>query len=162
MNRRRRVFAIQALPIFLGVLLAGACSRGKEKTKGELPAAQPPKPQDPFSRSQVDVGLVALEQGSELRITIENKTANSLLIGPKNFGIIVVGKKDLFKFPEIAPKFPVQKLNSHEQVVGLLPLGEMAGNAAGARLVFDHGADCQPAMALIKSATAAVNVAPQN
>jgi hypothetical protein len=140
------------------LLLAGACSRGPapsgpngmtEKQVQALIAQR--TAQDPFLRSQTEIGLeVRMDTAGVLIVTLTNKTERALRIGPENFGIIVTGTRRVSSALGTShAKFPVVDVKPGDHLSGEL-LFPATLTVAGNRLVFLHPQlPDRPAMALI-------------
>jgi hypothetical protein len=108
--------------------------------------------QDPILRSQVDVGLDASAgQAGAVQVTLTNKTAQPLIVGPKNFGLLLPGERKVVAADIHSQRtFPVTKVEPGEQASGELMFIVAAG-LQGARLIFDpKGQPCQTAQARIQ------------
>lgn len=161
MERQRCGKLFAAALLLTALCLAGSCARRQETARAE---SKPLKQaeldamirkqavQDPFLRSQVDFGLEALLTGpNRVQVTLTNKTAGAVMVGPKRFALIAPGKRDRILATEASAKlFPVVKAGAGDQVSGELvfPVNAIPPEA---RLVFYDPAH-QPAMAPIRQA----------
>jgi len=158
--------AVALMLVMLIVTLGIGCAKGPKpaapgKTAAKAGSLTPEEidrlvkekaAQDPILRSQVDVGLEATAgQAGAVQVTLTNKTHQPLIIGPKNFGLILPGaRKVLAADIHSLRTFPITKVAPGEQAGGEL-MFIVSDALQGGRLIFDpKGQGCQPAQARIQ------------
>lgn len=143
--------------------LASGCARqqpavsAKPLSQAELDAMIKQKATtDPFLRSQVDFGLDAYQPAPDrVQVTLTNKTKAVVVVGPRCFGLIIPGRREVVKADAQSVKhFPTTKVHPGEQASGelLFTPGQIP---PGSRLVFvAPERQGQPAMAPIRQTAA--------
>lgn len=148
-----RLLAFGALMLLAG--MGAGCSRGTDPAGGltpeKLKELQLSKErEDPILRTQVDAKLEAqMTRPEAVQVTVENRTQRPMAVGPKFFGLILPGQRQvLTPDPTSRKSFPVSTLEPGDQAAGELVFapGQLA---AGARLVFNNP-EFQPAMTLVR------------
>lgn len=134
----------QLIPLALlaAALFSAACSSARDSgasASAKGPRLTPvPTPQDPLAATQVEIGLEAYIDGEFLHITVENRKAGTILVGPKNLGLIPKGEKRVIPFPPGLGSFPVSRVAPGKNAQGLIALNKLTAQAQGGRIMFNH------------------------
>jgi len=113
-------------------------------------AAQGAGRNPPSDRSRGLSGLVqlrALADRAEVRVSLNNGTNRTIVVGPKNFAVIPWRSSQLVLASPDSPRFPVAKVAPGGEIAGVLRFPGVA-LLRGGKLVFNHP-DCSPVAVLI-------------
>lgn len=110
----KKLFSLQAISLALGMILISSCAKDEKPIIiSEAGNIKPVLGYNQPQAAQFGVGLRAAAEGNRLTISVDNRSADPIIIGPKSFRLISQGELVPFEYGKAdISMFPITTLNS--------------------------------------------------